>query len=284
MKSRPLLTGALAALVGLAPLPAFGQSTADRWTFSLMPYLWLPNVDGKLNYGPPPSGGSSANVSIDAEAILSDLKFAAMIAGEARKGRWLIGTDVIYLDLSNNDSKVESVDLNPGPGRINLTTTSLNAGTESSLTGVVWTAVGGYAAVQERAVALDVIGGFRYLGVKATTDWQLTATVTGTGPNGASVTFPRSGTVEKTENIWAGIVGAKGRIKLGQSDWFVPYYVDVGGGSSVFTWQGVVGVGYAFKWGGVQLDYRYLYYDQSGDKLVQDMSLGGLALGVNFRF
>ena len=92
--------------------------------------------------------------------------------------------------------------------------------------------------------------------------------MTGTGPNGASVTFPRSGTVEKTENIWAGIVGAKGRIKLGQSDWFVPYYVDVGGGSSVFTWQGVVGVGYAFKWGGVQLDYRYLYYDQSGDKLV----------------
>ena len=45
-----------------------------------------------------------------------------------------------------------------------------------------------------------------------------------------------------------------------------------------------MGVGYAFKWGGVQLDYRYLYYDQSGDKLVQDMSLGGLALGVNFRF
>ena len=82
------------------------------------------------------------------------------------------------------------------------------------LTGVVWTAVGGYAAVQERAVALDVIGGFRYLGVKATTDWQLTATVTGTGPNGGSVTFPRSGTAEKTENLWAGIVGAKGRIKL----------------------------------------------------------------------
>jgi hypothetical protein len=34
----------------------------------------------------------------------------------------------------------------------------------------------------------------------------------------------------------------------------------------------------------VVLDYRYLYYDQSGDKLVQDMSFGGLALGANFRF
>jgi hypothetical protein len=284
MKTSSLLVSAAAALVWLAPLPTFGQAAADRWTFSLMPYLWLPNVNAKLNYGPPPPFGSSANVSIDADTILSDLKFAAMIAGEARKGRWLIATDVIYLDLSSSDSKIDNVDLNPGPGAINVSTSTLNAGTQSSLTGWVWTAVGGYAAVQERTVNLDVIGGFRYLGLDAKTDWQLTTTVTGTGPNGVSVTFPRSGSVEKTENIWAAIVGAKGRIKLGESDWFVPYYVDVGGGSSVFTWQGVAGVGYAFKWGDVRLDYRYLYYDQSGDKLLQDVSFAGFALGVNFRF
>jgi opacity protein-like surface antigen len=85
--------------------------------------------------------------------------------------------------------------------------------------------------------------------------------------------------------VWAGIVGAKGRAKLGESDWFLNYYADVGGWSNLFTWQGALGVGYAFRWGEVILDYRYLYYNESGrDKLIDWVSFGGFALGVNFRF
>jgi opacity protein-like surface antigen len=90
--------------------------------------------------------------------------------------------------------------------------------------------------------------------------------------------------VDKSENIWAGIVGARGRLNFGDSNWFANGYVDVGGSSSVFTWQGVAGVGYAFKWGDVILDYRYLYYSQDEGKLIDNMNFGGLALGANFRF
>jgi opacity protein-like surface antigen len=79
-------------------------------------------------------------------------------------------------------------------------------------------------------------------------------------------------------------VGAKGLAKLGAGDWFVNYYVDVGGGSSAFTWQGIAGLGYAFKWGDVILDYRYLYYSQSGDKLIDNLGFGGFALGARFNF
>jgi hypothetical protein len=64
--------------------------------------------------------------------------------GEARWGCWLIATDVIHLDFSEADSAVRRVDFNPGPGSIN-STTALNAGTQSSLTGWVWTLAGGYA-------------------------------------------------------------------------------------------------------------------------------------------
>jgi hypothetical protein len=284
MKTRKLLTAALAALILLAPLGAFGQTTADRWTFSVMPYLWLPSVDGNVNYGPPPSGGSSAGVSIDADNLLDNLDLAFMLNGEARKGSWLIATDLIYMDFSKTDSAVRSVDFNLGPGPINIAATGLNAGTQSSFEAMLWTLVGGYTAVQEPRATLDLIGGFRYLGAKARTDWQLTATVTGTGPLGNTATFARTGSVEKSEDIWAAIVGAKGRVKLGESDWFVPYYGDIGGGSSTFTWQGAVGIGYAFRWGDVRLDYRYLYYDQSSDGLFQELSFGGLGLGVNFVF
>jgi hypothetical protein len=283
-KARALVTAILAGLTFLAPLGATAQPDAAPWKFSVMPYVWVPSVDGKLNYGPPPAGDASANVSVDASTLLDNLAFAMMIAGEARKGRWLIGTDLIYLDLSSADSAVRSVDLNPGAERINVSTSQLNAGTSSELKGWVWTLVGGYAAVQDPRWTLDVMGGFRYLGLEAATDWQLTTTVTGTGPGGATATFARAGRVEKSENVWAAIIGAKGRAKLGASHWFVNYYADLGGWSSLFTWQAAAGIGYAFKWGDVLLDYRYLYYSQGGDKLIDDMNFGGFALGVNFRF
>ena len=284
MNARTLLVAVLAGLALLAPLGAAAQPDAPPWKFSLMPYLWLPSVDGKLNYGPPPSGGGTANVSVDADTLLDNLDFAFMITGEARKGRWLVATDVIYLDFSGADSSVQSVDLNPGSGRINVSTSQLDAGTSSELKGWVWTMLGGYAAVQDPRWSLDVIGGFRLLDIKATTNWNLTAAVTGTGPGGATATFARSGSVEKSDSIWAGIVGAKGRVKLGEGNWFANYYADVGGGSDTFTWQGVAGVGYAFRWGEIIFDYRYLYYSQSGDKLIDNISFGGFALGANFRF
>jgi hypothetical protein len=279
----------MVALAGALLLPALGaqaqtSAEADGWKFSVMPYLWLPAVDGKLRFGPPPVNGGSANVDIDSSGYLDSLDFAGMINGVARKGRWSIGTDLIYLHFSNTDSKVKSVDLNPGSGPINVSTSSLNAGASADLKGMVWTVAGGYALVQEPKANFEVLGGFRYLGLDVESNWQLTTTVTGTGPLGNTATFGRSGSAEKRENIWAGIVGARGRFNFGESDWFANAYVDVGGGSSVFTWQGVAGIGYAFKWGDVILDYRYLYYSQDDDKLIDNLSFGGLALGVNFRF
>ena len=285
MSARLLLAAALAGAALLAPQHASAQGTPDRWTFSIMPYFWLPSVDGKINYGPPPPGGGTANVDIDTSSILDNLDFAFMINGEARKGRWLVATDVIYLDFGKVDSTVQSVDFNLGTGRINVSTTALDTGTQSKLKGWLWTMAGGYAAIQEPRANLDVIGGFRYLNLDAKSSWQLNGTVTGTGPLGNTATFARSGSVEKSENLWAAIVGAKGRVKLGEGRWFVNYYADLGGASDLFTWQGAAGVGYAFRWGEVIFDYRYLYYSQSGeDKLIDNISFGGFALGANFRF
>jgi hypothetical protein len=34
----------------------------------------------------------------------------------------------------------------------------------------------------------------------------------------------------------------------------------------------------------VRLDYRYMSFDQNGDKLIKDLNMGGVALGVNFVF
>jgi hypothetical protein len=272
-----------------AVLASFGtaaQPDAPPWEFSVMPYLWLPSVDGRISYGPPPPGGGSANINIDTATILDNLDFAFMINGQARKGRWLIATDVIYLDFGSIDSSVRSATFDLGPrGRIDVDAGE-NSGTQSKLKGWLWTTVGGYAAVQDPRWNLDVLGGFRLLAVDAKTSWQLNAGITVTDPiGGQTATFARQGSVEKSDDLWAAIVGAKGRAKLGESNWFVNYYADLGGWSNLFTAQGALGVGYAFKWGDVMLDYRYLYYNQSGqDKLIDWVGFGGFALGVNFRF
>jgi hypothetical protein len=85
-------------------------------------------------------------------------------------------------------------------------------------------------------------------------------------------------------DLWDAIIGVRGKARLGESGWFVPYYLDAGTGSSALTWQGMAGIGHTFKWGDVLLAYRHLYYDQKGDKLIQDIRFSGPALGATFRF
>jgi len=280
MKKQLVLAASLAVLA-LPQCAVAQQAPPDRWTFSIAPYAWLPNMNGDLRFGPPPPGGATPHVSIDAGTLLEDLDFAMMLTGEARKGRWSIATDLIYLDLSSGQSRVKSIDFNPGSGPVNLFHTGIDEGTQTKVKGTIWTLAGGYAVVEEPRSRLDIIGGFRYFDTEATTNWQISATVT--GPVGAS-TFPRAGSVAKSITIWDAIVGVRGRFNLGEGNWFVPYYADVGGGDSKRTWQAIAGVGYAYHWGDVVLAYRYLAYEQGGDKLIEDFRLGGFAFGLHFRF
>ena len=189
-KQKAVSIATFALIMLLVPMHGFAQSGADQWKFSLTPYLWLPSAEASLRYGPPPASGASPNVSVDAEDILSSLDFAFMLTGDARKGRWSVAADFIYLALSNDKSNIKSVDFNAGPGPVNVTNTTLNLGTNVDLKGTVWTVMGGYSIVDEPNARVDLIGGFRYLDLEATTNWMLSATVT--GPAGAA-SFARTG-------------------------------------------------------------------------------------------
>jgi len=64
----------------------------------------------------------------------------------------------------------------------------------------------------------------------------------------------------------------------------MPYYLDAGAGDSTLTWQAMLGVGHAFKWGEVIFAYRYLSYQQESNSLIEDMTFQGFGLALNFRF
>jgi hypothetical protein len=277
MTTTNLKLGTLAmALAGCAlftPPAAAEEPAGDQWTFAVTPYLWLPNVNGSLNFDLP-NIYQSIKVNTGPNDYLENLEMAFMISGEARKGKWSIFTDYIYLDFGGEDSRVKSFG-----GE--LVDAAIDLGTKSSLTGGLWTLVGGYSLVQDPGATLDVIGGFRYLGIEAKTDWNLSTTIT---LPGSTDTLERTGSVSQDADLWDGIVGIRGHVRLGDSNWSIPYYADVGAGDSDLTWQAMAGLAYNWSWGDVVVAYRYLSYDMEEGKLLQDVEFAGPALGVTFRF
>jgi hypothetical protein len=266
----------LAALT--LPVHAEGPPPADRWNFAIQPYLWLPNLNGSLSYSIPPEGGGSANVDVSNNTILENLEFGFMFTAEARKGRWALVTDFIYLDVGGQESQVKSVNFSGPGGRVEVPV-DVSGSSNAGLKGVEWGLAGAYTVAGNEKASLDVLLGFRYFGIEATTDWNLSADI-----NNGGQTFARTGSVKESDDLWDGIVGIRGRIGLGSGKWGIPYYLDVGTGSSTFTWQGTAGIQYRWSWIDLSLMYRYLYYDMESGKLLQNVSFAGPALGVNFRF
>jgi len=268
------------ALLALAafPLAAYAENPAlsDKWTFAVQPYLWLPSVSGDLNYTAP---GGSPSVDVSSATFLDELNFAFMFNAEARKGRWAIVTDFIYLDVGGEASKVKSVNF-PGPGGLVTVPVSASGSASVKLEGMLWDLAGSYTVARSETSSLDVLLGFRYFDVEATTSWNLS----GTTPGPLGQTFAATGSVKASETLWDGIIGVHGRVGLGSGKWGIPYYLDVGTGSSTITCQGAVGIQYRFSWIDLNLMYRYLYYDMESNKLLQRFSFYGPALGVNFRF
>jgi len=261
-------------LAHLLMVPAVLFSSAVRaepqetpWEFSLTPYAWLPHVDAALRYEPPGSGGTPVSM----ENLLKHLSGAFFLNGAARKGRWGLAADLVYCDFQKAGSNVTTV---VGPG--GETEVPINTATTTSLTGYMVSVTGNYSLVRQAGLEFDLLAGARYTHIGTTLDWNFAAAV-GSLP-------ARSGSVEQGSDLWDGIAGVRGSIGFGGGKWFVPYYLDAGAGTSKFTWQGMLGVGYAFGWGDLLLVYRYLSFEQGDTQAVEHFRLAGLALGATFHF
>ena len=104
------------------------------------------------------------------------------------------------------------------------------------------------------------------------------------GPAGYGATFGGIGSVSSSGSVWNGIGGFRGRIRLGDSGMFIPYYFDAGAGGSKLTWQIASGLGYHTRLADVSLTYRYLTWQQSNSFNVRSLSINGPMLMVNFTF
>lgn len=242
-----LCTGLL--LAGTNPASAQESGTSDPWKFKAAIYLWGAGIDGTTR------NGNEFDASFS--DIWDNLDFALMGSFEARKSKWSATADVIYMDVSADRA-----------GKIALTGGSVSANLD--LTGWVLNFQGARNIHDGEHASVDVLLGARYL------DLESKLTTAFPGPLGTR-------TSEASGDVWDGVVGVKGKIKVTKS-WFLPYYLDIGTGQSDSTWQALGGVGYAFERIDLVLAYRYLAWDFDSDSQLEDLSFSGPMFGAAFRF
>lgn len=251
-----LVTG----LVSAQPAPSVSAaaqgsslSVSDQWRFSVTPYAWGMGIRGSVSH----NATSLGQIKLTPGDVLSDLKMAAMLVAEARRGRFGLYLDGVYGDLGKTSSRVV--------GRADLT-----ASTNLSMT--MLTLAPTYNLQSTPTLNLDGLIGARIM-------WQNAST---------TISFPQGGqSISESSNLQlaTGIVGVKGRYNFENSKYFVPFYVDLGvGQTSSFTSQAYLGVGRAFDWGDVSLVAKNVYYQFKPNQNNVDLNMFGAAIAVTFRF
>jgi hypothetical protein len=270
---------AVAALAAAPFLPSltFADSVTTEatrgdqgWKFGALVYFYYASVGGQATL---PNGGT-ADVTVDASDLLNNLKFGFLGSVEARKDRWGVFSDLIYMDVGQFRSQYHDFAI----GHVGLPA-DVSASLNFDLKSILWTVAGTYRAVDSSGAVLDWVAGARLLDAKVSLDWTLNGNI---GPIPAP---GRAGTSVVSDHYVDGVVGLKGRLAFGTDHrWFVPYYGDVGTGDSDLTWQVMSGLGYGFKWGEVIGAWRYVDYKFKSDSALSSETMNGPLLGAAFHW
>ncbi|MBW1939640.1 MAG: hypothetical protein JRI67_12960 [Deltaproteobacteria bacterium] len=256
---RRLILGFLVLVITTSSHAAQPAENND-WEFNALIYLWAADIAGESS-----SGG---DVDIDFDTLWDNLDMAFMGGFEARKGRWSLLLDPVYLKESGG--KGWTVNLPAGQFKI-PTNFDGSVKLESWITnfGVA------YNIIDTDRGTLDILAGARYTWMDVDVELEVSNVITAA-----------SRRVTASEHNWDGVIGVKGDVRL-YDKWTVPYRFDVGTGDSDFTLNAVAALAYQFKWGRVMAGYRYLHYDFDKDNLgvlLHDVDLKGPLLGAQFSF
>jgi hypothetical protein len=269
--ARRLTAIGLATLGATAAIDAQAQAKEDDWRFRAALYGYFPQLDGTTEF---PSGAAGPDIRIDSSTLIENLKFAFMGTFEAQKGKWGLLVDWFYSDVGGDGAASRDFSLGGRAVPADLTA-NLSLDVKTNLV----TLAGTYALLESPDHSMNVLAGARVLSVDQTLNWAFTGSVGSTGLPG------RAGVTDISVTNWDAIVGVRGRARFGDdSRWFVPYYLDAGAGDSSFTWQGIVGIGYAFGWGEVAAAWRYIDYNFKSGTPLQSLSFNGPAVGVIFNW
>ena len=237
----------LVTTVLLAGSPAGAQSGTGGWEFAIAPYLVAAGMDGTMTVK-----GLEADVDVPFDTILENLDMAAMVHFEMRNDRWVLSSDLVYMDLEGS--------------------TDAAAGTATaSVTETLFEVAGGYrlspaVTLLAGARLVDLGIGIRYAGPNL--DREAEASKSWVDPIvGVHVTAPLS------ERWWLGLHGDVGGFGVG-SDLAWQTYANIG-----FRASDLVSVVAGYR--AIDIDYQ----EGSGHGLFRyDVLTAGPQIGVAFTF
>ena len=177
-------------LLGPALAQAEESSADSGWDFAVAAYMWGADIGG--------STGSGADIDVSFSDLFSGLNAGFMGTFEARKDKWLVITDLVYLDVSADDTTDVTIPVGPGigPGPVPI---DITAKTEIDLKGTVFSLAGGYNLLSDGPLKLDLLAGARYLNL----DNKITVNLSAIGGS-------RKQKFSDDGSVWDGIVGVKG--------------------------------------------------------------------------
>lgn len=262
----------------------------DRWLMMISVPGWLPGMQGDMTIK-----GISSKVNLGLDDMLNILEdyfdYGAMLNVEARRGKWSIFGDLLYLKMSGDFEGeatlpplvVGGPDILPRPGitigasgnfEFNQTIAELGGGYR--FLDVPWGGEG-----SRKRVSMDLIGGLRYWRLESQVDLDLSATV---GPRSRSRSFSAEGT-----QAWIDpFIGARAQADLTEK-LFVWLRGDIGGfglGSgltSEFTWKAAAGASYNLtRRLSVFAGWQILDVDYENGDFEFDMRMGGPVAGFGY--
>ncbi len=246
-----LIVLALACLGAALPAAAQSDNKASRWTFEVVPVFWASGLDITAL-----TGTDAQTINVSFSDILKALHFGMVGSFEARKGRFGILFDGMYVDLGKSIPQTGTM---PGDVRLDLQQSGLSLALAYRMTG-------------QDATTFDLLGGARY-------NYMNSALKVTSGP--------LTGLENTSKDSWVdGFVGLRVLGRLAHA-WTLLAYGDVGAGGSKLTYQGKIGVIWAFsRVVSAQLGYRHQYFervtDEQGDSF--KMAKSGFYVGLGFRF
>ena len=244
-----LLLMALSLLLGATTVSA-KEKSANEWQFDTTVYLWGSTMKLHTAAGDP--------VTINFGTLLKNLDLSAMVTFGARKNKFSMLADVIYMDLGADQKHDGEFMGKPIEGKLTF-----------GMQSWVLNLIGGYNLIDSGKNEFDIATGARYLDITNTVtvklnDNKIKTNVTGSG--------------------WDGVIGFKGRHNFPDGYYF-NYYADIGGGFSKLTWQSAVYFSYDYKKFTGVVGYRYLKWNLKNDApALDDLVIHGPYIGAKWSF
>jgi hypothetical protein len=232
---------------------ASGATEDGGWHFSLSPYLWFAGAHGTVG-----ALGHDASIHATPGDLLSHFNIGLMGAAEARRKRFLLTGDLLWIRLSDSNA---------------IPFVGLGAASADVRVGeFVWTSKLGYRVIDHKKFKADANVGVRYwhLGQKL----SFSPTILGINFNGSQ--------------SWADIIiGGRVQLPVGKKT-TIDLLGDVGG------WNATAKLDYQFaallsyklcpRWSLVA-GYRYLFVDYQPNNLsVFNVVTSGALIGVTYTF